>query len=67
MYLFNLSVGLALLAGYPAQSISVTDENDGTPYGVDCSFPIQNKVRKTRKTEPHRNHLISFLIIPAFL
>jgi len=27
----------------PTQSVSVTDENKGTPYGVDCTFPIHHK------------------------
>jgi hypothetical protein len=42
---FKLSVALCLFAGHPAQSISVTDENESTPYGVDCSFPIHHHVR----------------------
>jgi hypothetical protein len=44
MYFCRLSLALALLAAYPVHSISVSDENEGTPYGVDCSFPIHHKV-----------------------
>lgn len=35
-----LNAAAALLLIVPARSVSVTDENEGTPYGVDCTFPI---------------------------
>lgn len=28
---------------FPVHSVSITDENEGTPYGVDCTFPIHYK------------------------
>jgi hypothetical protein len=70
MNLLKLSAGvLALLAGScPAHSISVTDENeDSTPYGVDCSFPIHYKVRQsTRRNQPRPFSYILFAIFHHF-
>lgn len=40
LFLRSLAVMAVIL---PAQSISVTDENEGSPYGVDCTFPIHHK------------------------
>lgn len=34
---------LALLTTSNGSSIQVTDENEGSPYGVDCTFPIHYK------------------------
>jgi len=42
--MWNLFLTASVLAVLvPTQSITVTDENDGTPYGVDCTFPIHYK------------------------
>lgn len=42
LHLFLTAAALAVTI-LPTQSITVTDENEGTPYGVDCTFPIHYK------------------------
>ena len=66
MNLFQLAAVFALLAGSSAQSLSVTDENEGSPYGVDCSFPIQNKVRKRLRGPVDENYNTSCFAFAQF-
>ena len=58
MILFlKLAVAFTFLAGFPAEALEVTDENTGSPYGVDCSFPIHYKNLRCNDLLPHQNAL----------
>lgn len=57
MYLF---FALAVLMGsYPltSQAIEVKDENSGSPFGVDCSFPIHYRNLRCNNFLPHQQEI----------
>ena len=61
MYLASASITAALLllatSANPTVSIEVTDENTGSPYGVDCSFPIHYRNLRCNNYLPEQQRL----------